>query len=108
MSKVEREITVAAGPDEVWRALTDEALLEWLAPEVELEPEEGGSEDGALGDVRRSSGHRLASPGGSRVELTVDAVSDGPGSGGRDRPGARRRLGPAPHRLASASALALA
>ncbi len=36
MSKVEREITVAAGPDEVWRALTDDALLsEWLAPEVE-------------------------------------------------------------------------
>ena len=87
MMKVERETTVAAEPEEVWRALTDEALLtEWLAPEVELEPAEGGevfvrTEDGEArwGTVEEiEEGHRLAFTWGeSRVELTVDAVSEG-------------------------------
>ncbi len=87
MNKVEREITVAARPKDVWRALTDEALLsEWLAPEVELDPEEGGelfvrTEDGEerWGTVDAvEEGRRLAFTwGDSSVELTVDAVSDG-------------------------------
>jgi uncharacterized protein YndB with AHSA1/START domain len=87
MTKLEREITVAAEPEEVWRALTDEALLrEWLAPEVELEPEEGGelhivTADGEerWGTVDRvEEGRRLAFTwGDSEVELTVDAVSAG-------------------------------
>src|SRR5215208_6198857 len=40
---VERETLVEASPEEVWEALTDEdRLQEWLAPEVELDPVEGG------------------------------------------------------------------
>jgi uncharacterized protein YndB with AHSA1/START domain len=40
---VERETLVEASPEEVWEALTDEDRLEeWLAPEVELDPIEGG------------------------------------------------------------------
>jgi hypothetical protein len=41
--RVERDVVVDADPDEVWEALTDEdRLSEWLAPEVELDPVEGG------------------------------------------------------------------
>src|SRR5262245_28550461 len=40
---VERETLVEATPEEVWEALTDEdRLREWMAPEVELDPIEGG------------------------------------------------------------------
>jgi uncharacterized protein YndB with AHSA1/START domain len=40
---VERETLVQATPEEVWEALTDEDRLEeWMAPEVELDPIEGG------------------------------------------------------------------
>jgi uncharacterized protein YndB with AHSA1/START domain len=40
---VERETLVEATPEEVWEALTDEDRLEeWLAPDVELDPVEGG------------------------------------------------------------------
>jgi uncharacterized protein YndB with AHSA1/START domain len=40
---IERETLVEASPEEVWEALTDEDRLEeWLAPEVELDPIEGG------------------------------------------------------------------
>ena len=40
---VERETLVEATPGEVWEALTDEDRLEeWMAPEVELDPTEGG------------------------------------------------------------------
>jgi uncharacterized protein YndB with AHSA1/START domain len=40
---VERETLVEASPDEVWEALTEEDRLEeWMAPEVELDPTEGG------------------------------------------------------------------
>jgi len=87
VNKVEREITVAAEPEDVWRALTDEVLLsEWLAPEVELEAEVGGelyvrSEDGeerwdTVDELEE--GRRLAFTwADSSVELSVDAVSDG-------------------------------
>ena len=78
---------MAAEPEDVWRALTDDALLsEWLAPEVELEPEEGGelhvvTDEGEerWGTVEEvDEGRRLAFTWGeSSVELTVDAVSDG-------------------------------
>jgi len=119
MSKVEREITVAAEPDDVWRALTDEELLtEWLAPEVEVELEEGGelfvrTEDGEerWGTVEEvDDGRRLAFTwGGSRVELTVDAVSDGTRVRVVETAPARvGEWGPRLTALASASALALA
>lgn len=90
--RIERETVVPASPDEVWEALTDERLLEeWLAPEVELEPYEGGEvsvrlEDGTQrwGTVEEvDEGRRLAfrwergGAGESRVELTVDAVAGG-------------------------------
>src|SRR5262249_9002721 len=41
--QVERETLVEASPGEVWEALTDEdRLREWMAPDVELDPAEGG------------------------------------------------------------------
>jgi uncharacterized protein YndB with AHSA1/START domain len=41
---VTREEEFEASADEVWRALTDENILQqWLAEEVELDPREGGS-----------------------------------------------------------------
>jgi uncharacterized protein YndB with AHSA1/START domain len=89
---VTRSVLLDAAPTEVWEALTDEtALSEWLAPEVELEPEEGGEvvcryEDGSerRGEVELvEEAERLAfswrREGGepSRVELIVDAVAGG-------------------------------
>ena len=51
---VERETLVEASPEEVWEALTDEDRLEeWLAPEVELDPFEGGEISVRDGDDRR-------------------------------------------------------
>src|SRR5215218_10471084 len=52
---VERETLVEASPEEVWQALTDEDRLEeWMAPEVELDPVEGGEISVRDGDDRRS------------------------------------------------------
>jgi uncharacterized protein YndB with AHSA1/START domain len=90
--KVKRSVLLQAPPEEVWEAVTDEALLsEWLAPEVELEPHEGGEivcryEDGEerRGEVELvEEAERLAfswhrdGAGPSRVELLVDAVAAG-------------------------------
>ena len=51
---VERETMVEASPGEVWEALTDEDRLEeWLAPEVELDPVEGGEIAVSDGEDRR-------------------------------------------------------
>ena len=51
---VERETQVEASPEEVWEALTDDdRLSEWLAPEVELDPTEGGEISVRDGDDRR-------------------------------------------------------
>jgi uncharacterized protein YndB with AHSA1/START domain len=89
---VERSIVIDAPPGEVWDALTDAATLsEWLAPEVELDPREGGEivcryEDGEErhGTVELvQEAERLAfewrreGSGPSRVELLVDAVAEG-------------------------------
>src|SRR5512132_4717561 len=52
---VERETLVEASPEEVWEALTDEdRLQEWLAPEVELDPVEGGEIAVRDGDDHRT------------------------------------------------------
>ena len=89
--RVERETVVEAGPEEVWEALTDEdRLSEWIAPEVELDPVEGGE---LLvrgdGDERRGTvetvtdGERFAftwerpGEGESLVEFTVEAIPEG-------------------------------
>jgi uncharacterized protein YndB with AHSA1/START domain len=52
---VERETLVEASPEEVWEALTDEDRLEeWMAPEVELDPFEGGEISVRDGDDHRT------------------------------------------------------
>ena len=89
---VSRTVVLDAPPEQVWEAITDEtALSEWLAPEVELDPQEGGElvcryEDGEerRGEVELvEEAERLAfrwwraGSGPSRVEFVVDAVADG-------------------------------
>jgi uncharacterized protein YndB with AHSA1/START domain len=89
---VTRSVLLNAAPAEVWEAITDEGLLsEWLAPEVELDPQEGGEvvcryEDGEerRGEVELvEEAERLAfnwwrrDAGPSRVEFIVDAVAAG-------------------------------
>jgi uncharacterized protein YndB with AHSA1/START domain len=69
MEQVEREIELAASPDDVWREVTDAtALGEWLEAEVELDLRPGGAGTFrfADGEVRRAmvrevdDGERLA------------------------------------------------
>jgi uncharacterized protein YndB with AHSA1/START domain len=89
---VTRDVLLEAAPEEVWEAITDPAALrEWLAPEVELDPREGGElvcrfADGSerRGEVELvEEAERLAfhwwrdGAGPSRVELTLDAVAAG-------------------------------
>jgi len=89
---VKRTVHLDAPPAEVWEALTDEALLsEWLAPEVELDPREGGElvcrfEDGeerrgqvaVVEEAERLAFHWRREEGGeSWVEWIVDAVAGG-------------------------------
>jgi uncharacterized protein YndB with AHSA1/START domain len=89
---VTRSVVVEAPPEQVWEAITDEtALREWLAPEVELDPREGGEiicryDDGEerRGEVELvEEAERLAfrwrrqGAGPSQVELIVDAVAGG-------------------------------
>ena len=51
---IERELALAASPEEVWQALTDPAWLElWLADEVALEPWPGGDARFTIGDEVR-------------------------------------------------------
>lgn len=90
--RVERAVVLAAPSDEVWRALTEEALLEeWLASEVELDLEEGGEvvvrfEDGEerYGHVEAvDEGHRLAlrwrreAQPETLVEFSLEEVPEG-------------------------------
>jgi uncharacterized protein YndB with AHSA1/START domain len=88
---VERETLVEASPEEVWEALTDEDRLEeWLAPDVELDPVEGGEIVVRDGDDRREGtvetfeeGERFAftwsrpGDGESFVEFTIEALPGG-------------------------------
>jgi uncharacterized protein YndB with AHSA1/START domain len=88
---VERETLVEASPDEVWEALTDEDRLEeWLAPDVELDPHEGGEISVRDGEDRRhgtvetvEEGERFAftwsrpGEGESFVEFTIEALPGG-------------------------------
>jgi uncharacterized protein YndB with AHSA1/START domain len=88
---VERETMVEATPEEVWEALTDEDRLEeWMAPEVELDPTEGGEiavrdgEDERAGTVETIEEHeRFAftwsrpGEGESFVEFTIEALPGG-------------------------------
>src|SRR4051794_4380594 len=88
---VERETMVEASPEEVWEALTDEDRLEeWLAPDVELDPVEGGEIAVGNGEERRTGtvetleeSERFAftwsRPGEceSFVEFTIEALPGG-------------------------------
>src|SRR3954470_22512050 len=88
---VERETMVEASPEEVWEALTDEDRLEeWLGPEVELDPFEGGEiavrdgDDGRTGTVETlEENERFAftwsrpGEGESFVEFTIEALPGG-------------------------------
>jgi uncharacterized protein YndB with AHSA1/START domain len=88
---VERETLVEATPEEVWEALTDEDRLEeWLAPEVELDPTEGGEISVRDGDCERNGtvetleeNERFAftwsrpGEGESFVEFTIEALPGG-------------------------------
>jgi uncharacterized protein YndB with AHSA1/START domain len=89
---VTREVVLDAPPEQVWEALTDQtALSEWLAPEVELDPREGGEvvcrfEDGEerLGEVELvEEAERLAfhwwreGRAPSRVEFTLTPLPPG-------------------------------
>ena len=88
---VERETLVEASPEEVWEALTDEDRLEeWMAPDVELDPVEGGEiavRDGAdqrNGTVQTVEEHERfaftwSRPGESEsfVEFTIEALPGG-------------------------------
>jgi uncharacterized protein YndB with AHSA1/START domain len=88
---VERETLVEATPEEVWEALTDEDRLEeWMAPEVELDPFEGGEIAVRDGDDQRNGtvetveeNERFAftwsrpGEGESFVEFTIEALPGG-------------------------------
>ncbi|HEY6638105.1 MAG TPA: SRPBCC domain-containing protein [Solirubrobacterales bacterium] len=88
---VERETLVEASPEEVWEALTDEDRLEeWLAPDVELDPFEGGEISVRDGDDERhgtvetvEENERFAftwsrpGEGESFVEFTIEALPGG-------------------------------
>ncbi len=89
---VKRTVLLDADLEQVWEALTDATLLrEWLAPEVELDPREGGElvcrfEDGEerrgevalVEEAERLAFHWRREGGGeSWVEWTLDAVADG-------------------------------
>jgi uncharacterized protein YndB with AHSA1/START domain len=88
---VERETLVEASPEEVWEALTDEDRLEeWLAPDVELDPVEGGEIAVSDGEDRRTGtvetfeeSERFAftwsrpGEGESFVEFTIEALPGG-------------------------------
>jgi uncharacterized protein YndB with AHSA1/START domain len=88
---VERETLVEASPEEVWEALTEEDRLEeWLAPEVDLDPVEGGEIAVRDGDGERAGTvetieerERFAftwsrpGEGESFVEFTIEALPGG-------------------------------
>jgi uncharacterized protein YndB with AHSA1/START domain len=88
---VERETLVEATPEEVWEALTDEDRLEeWMAPDVELDPVEGGEIAVRDGDDQRAGtvetveeNERFAftwsrpGEGESFVEFTIEALPGG-------------------------------
>jgi uncharacterized protein YndB with AHSA1/START domain len=88
---VERETLVEATPEEVWESLTDEDRLEeWLAPDVELDPTEGGDIAVRDGEEERSGtvqtfeeNERFAftwsrpGEGESFVQFTIEALPGG-------------------------------
>jgi uncharacterized protein YndB with AHSA1/START domain len=118
---VERETLIEASPDEVWEALTDEdRLQEWLAPDVELDPREGGEISVRDGDEERhgtvetvEEGERFAftwsrpGEGESFVQFTIEAIPAGTRVTVVETPMAAAAWGPRLGRLQSSLRLAL-
>jgi uncharacterized protein YndB with AHSA1/START domain len=92
MASIERELLLDVPADEVWKAVSDEAMLrDWLAPEIELDLRPRGAvlcrtEDGEqrLGAVELvEEGERLAfrwqrdGAAQSRVEFRVEETDGG-------------------------------
>ncbi len=90
--QIRRKIALEASPGRVWDALTDESLLrDWLAPEVELDPRQGGAIACCEADGAERGGEIVAFEPGRRlafrwsgddgiestVELLVEAATDG-------------------------------
>ncbi len=90
--EVEREVTVPLPAEEAWTLVTDSEELErWLAPEVELEPREGGEVRivGDDGQERHGTVELVEAPRRLRfawtgddedatvVEITVDPDGEG-------------------------------
>jgi uncharacterized protein YndB with AHSA1/START domain len=79
--RVEREVELAAPPDEVWHAVTDaDSLGEWLDAEVELDVRPGGAGTFRFpdGEVRRAMVREVDE--GERLSFTWWPVT-GPGVG---------------------------
>ncbi len=88
---VARSLLLDAPAAEVWEAITDPAALgEWLAAEVEIDPQAGGElvcrfEDGEerrgevelVEEAERLAFHWWRREGPTRVELTLDPVAHG-------------------------------
>jgi uncharacterized protein YndB with AHSA1/START domain len=118
---VERETLIEASPDEVWEALTDEdRLQEWLAPDVELDPREGGEisvrdgEDERHGTVETvEEGERFAftwsrpGEGESFVQFTIEPIPAGTRVTVVETPMATSAWGPRLARLEGSLSLAL-
>jgi uncharacterized protein YndB with AHSA1/START domain len=92
MDRVEREVTVPAAPDEVWRMLTEPGGLSgWLADEAEIDVRPGGDVRFRMTDGEERTGFveeadapaRLAlwwSAGdedATRVEFALEPVEEG-------------------------------
>jgi len=119
---IERETLIEASPDEVWEALTDEDRLEeWLAPDVELDPVEGGEISVRDGDDERTGtvetveeGERFAftwsrpGEGESFVEFTIEPLPGGSRVTVIETPMALSAWGPKLARLQNATLLAFA
>jgi uncharacterized protein YndB with AHSA1/START domain len=63
-TRVKRETELQAPPEEVWDALTDGPLTQWLGEEVKLEVLDGGA-------------MRAQSEGETRIELTIEPGPQG-------------------------------
>src|SRR3954463_11522620 len=83
MSCVTREIVLPVTRERAWELVTDEdELREWLADDVEFEPEEGAplradDREGVV-ELVEDEERIVFSWGGSRVEWRLDAGPGGP------------------------------
>jgi uncharacterized protein YndB with AHSA1/START domain len=92
VERVEREVTVPAEPDEVWRMLTEpDGLAGWLAEEAEIDVRPDGEARFRMADGEERTGFveeadpparltlwwRAGDEDASRIEFTLEPVDDG-------------------------------